>query len=181
MKKVISKTLVPLLIFSGCSQKIVSYNNPKAAYQTFETYLLVSPKMNSKLSEETSLAYELIAENIQKEMSRRGYEKSTVSPDLTLRYDLTSSTRVETTVNQSLFFPVFQVNTRTIHEGVLLIELYDPRKKLVWQGSYDLDQERKEKRVKKVIENSILKIFTTYPYRAAQRLPDPALTSLKKK
>lgn len=171
-----------LLIFLiGCSQRIVSYTNPKSKYQSFETYRMVSPKLDNKLSNETSLAYELIKENITKEMERRDYLLSSVAPDLTLRYEIASSTRVETNTSQSAFFPTFQVTSRTIHEGVLLLELYDKNKKLVWQGSYDLDQERKEKRMVRVIENAIGRIFTTYPYRALQRAPDNTLTEFKKK
>ena len=170
-----------LLLLAGCSQRIVSYNNPKARYQSFETFRMVSPKVDNKLGQETSLAYEVVRENIQVEMDRRGYLASTVSPDLTLRYEIASSSRVETSTSQSLFLPTFQVNSRTIHEGIILLELYEQNKKLVWQGSYNLYQERKEKRVRKVIENAIGRIFTTYPYRANQRTPDNSLTEFKKK
>ena len=168
------------VLISGCSQRIVSYSNPKASYQSFSTYLLISPKLDNKLADDTSLGYELIKENIRSEMTRRGYQETTVAPDLVLRYELTSSTRVQTTTSQSFAFPVFQINSRTIHEGVLLLELNDQNRKLVWQGSYDLDQERKEKQIKKVIKNAVGRIFTTYPYRAEQRRPDESLTEFKR-
>ena len=176
------KWLSIILIFLiGCSQKVVSYTNPKSKYDRFETYRMVSPKLNNRSSDDTSLAYELIKENISSEMTRRDYLHSTVAPDLTLRYEIASSTRVETNTSQSPFFPTFQINSRTIHEGVLLFELYDQNKKLVWQGSYDLNRERKEKKMTKVIENAIGRIFTTYPYRALQNAPDNTLTEFKKK
>lgn len=165
----------------GCSPRIVSYTNSNANFRGFETYLMINPKLDSKIGNETSVGYELIKEEIRKEMKIRGYEESTVAPDLILRYEVSSSTRVQTSTSQSFFNPVYQINTRTIHEGVLLLELKDQRKKLVWQGSYDLNNERKEKRIKKVLENAVGRIFTSYPYRAAQKDPDEDLSEFKKK
>ena len=174
-------SIVLIVLISGCSQRIVSYSNPKANYQSFETYRMINPKLDNKLGEETSYGYELIKAQIKAEMERRGYQESSVAPDLILRYEITSSTRVQTTTSQSVFFPVFQVNSQTIHEGVLLLELNDENRKLVWQGSYDLNQERREKQIKRVIENAVGRIFTTYPYRARQRKPDEELAEFKKK
>ena len=174
-------SFVLIVLIASCSQKVVSYTNPKSSYQSFETYRIINPKLDNKLSSESSIAYEQIKKNISNEMARRGYEISSVTPDLILRFELASSTRVQTTTSQSLMYPVYRINSRTIHEGVLLLELLDQNKKLVWQGSYDLNQEKKEKRVIKVIENAVARIFTTYPYRALQKAPDPSLTELKKK
>jgi len=174
-------SLILLVILSGCSQRIISFNNPKSKYQSFETYRIVNPKLKNRPSDETTLVYDLIVEKITSEMNKRDYTKSAVAPDLTFRYELTSSTRVETTTTQSLYFPAIQVNSRTIHEAVLLFELFDQNKKLVWQGSYDLNQERRERRIRKVIENAVGRIFTTYPYRALQKNPDPSLTEYKQK
>jgi len=166
----------------SCSSKIVSFVNPKAKFSTFETYILVNPKIDrSELADDSKLAFQLIKSAIQSEMNTREYRESSVSPDLTLRYEITSSTRVQTDATQDPFSPFVQVNTRTIHEGILLLELYDARKKLVWQGSYDLQQESKEKRLQKVIENAVGKIFTSYPYRALNKQPDPELAVYKKK
>ena len=164
----------------SCSQRIITYLNPKANFQSFETYRLVSPKLNNKTNEATAGVYEMIKENIYAEMSKRDYLESSVTPHLTLRYELASSTRVETTTSQSFYYPAFQVNTRTIHEAVLLFELFDQNEKLVWQGSYDLNQERREKRVRKVIENAVARIFTTSPYKALQRNPEVSLQEFTK-
>jgi len=172
--------IIVLIMLTGCSQRIITYLNPKANFQTFETYRLVSPKLNNKASDATAGVYTMVKENITKEMTKRDYLPSSVSPDLTLRYELSSSTRVETSTSQSFYYPAFQVNTRTIHEAVLLFELFDQNNKLVWQGSYDLNQERKEKRVRKVIQNAVARIFTTYPYKALQKSPDISLQEFKK-
>lgn len=174
--------IIPLLFLAGCNPKVVSYLNSKSNFRSFETYRIVSPKVdNNKIDREMSFVFDAIKQNITDEMSRRNYEQSSVSPDLTLRYELTSGTRTETTRQQSFYYPVYNLNTRTIHEAVLLLELYDQRNKLVWQGSYDLDQERKEKRANKVIATAIAKIFTTYPHVALSNEADPTLTEYVKK
>ena len=174
--------LIALVISSGCSQRIVSYVNPKAKFSQFETYRLVSTQAESKnISPDNTLVFDLIKKSIKEEMKRRSYIQSNISPDLTLRYEVTSSTRVETNSNQVGPFFQPQVNSRTIYESVLLVELYNNKKKLVWQGSYDLRQQKKEKKTSKAIEKSVGHIFTTYPYRAKSSKVDESLTTIKEK
>lgn len=161
--------IITLLLLTGCSQKIVSYVNEKAAFKSFESYRLVSAKSDSKnVTPENTLIFDLIKENIRSQMDRRDYKLSNVSPDLTLRYEVTSSTRVENTNpgDPRFFNPAFPINTRTIYESIILLEIVDQKKKLVWQGSYDLRQLKKEKKASKAIEKSIGQVFTTYPYKA---------------
>lgn len=170
------------LAFSACTPRIVSYVNPKAKFAQFETYRIVTTKAVSKVvNAENTLVLDLIKESIQNEMTRRSYEISSITPDLTLRYELTSSTRVENNTNQIGPYYQPQVNTRTIYESVLLIELYNQKKKLVWQGSYDLGQQRKEKKASKAIEKGVGHIFTTYPYRAKSSEVDESLQTLQNK
>lgn len=159
-----------LLFVLGCSPRIVSYINPKSDFKSFETYRLVSSKLESKnVTPENTLLFDLIKKDILLQMDKRGYQKSNISPDLLLRYEITSNTRVETINAQNSFsrnpFP-FQVNTRTIYESVLLLELFDNKEKLVWQGSYDLSQQKKEKKTEFAIKKAIGYIFATYPYQA---------------
>ncbi len=160
--------LVLILIGGSCSPRIVSYVNLKAPFKSFETYRLVSAKLESKnVTPENTRIFDLIKENIHQEMSRRNYQTSNVSPDLLLRYEVTSNARVETsTVQDPFLFSPTQINSRTIYESVLLLELVDQNKKLVWQGSYDLRQQRKEKKMTRAIERAVGYIFTTYPYKA---------------
>ncbi|NQZ77401.1 MAG: DUF4136 domain-containing protein [Ekhidna sp.] len=161
-----------LLLLGGCSQKIVSYVNPKASFGSFETYRLVSAKAESKnVSPENTMVFDLIRENINRQMDIRSYKLSNVAPDLTLRYEITSSTRVENNnaADPRFFNPGFNTNTRTIYESVILLELMDQKRKLVWQGSYDLKQQKKEKKASKAIEKAIGYTFTTYPYKALSK------------
>lgn len=172
-------TGISFLILLGCSQKIVSYINTSATFDQFQTYRIVSPRLNNQANE-SALAYKHLVSNIEKAMTKRDYQKSSIVPDLTLRYELTASTNVETTTTRSPIYPVYRIDSRTIHQAIILLELTDQNKKLVWQGSYDLKQEKNEKKIEKVIEKAIEKIFTTYPYRALEKHPDPTLTNLKK-
>lgn len=178
------KWLIPVLsvLIIGCNPKVVSYQNPKASYSTFETYRVVSPKIdNNQIDKETVTIFNTIRGTIEGQMSKRGYSLSSISPDLTLRYELTSGTRVQTSTQQSPFFRAPMVNSQTIIESFLLLELYNQKQKLVWQGSYDLKQERKERKATIVVENAIARIFTTYPYKALESQPDPSLTIYEKK
>ena len=170
-----------LLIFiSACNPKVVSYVNQKAKFKDFETYRIVSAKADSKnVTPDNTLIFDLIKDNIHNQMKIRSYQPSNISPDLTLRYEVTSSTRVETNTNQMGPYSYPQISTRTFYESVLLIELFDSNQKLVWQGSYDLKQMRKEKKTTIAIEKAIGYIFTSYPYRALSSKMDESLTTFE--
>ena len=176
--------LLLLFVFAlGCNPKVVSYLNPKAKFRNYETFRLVSTQLDSEIStDESTRIFDLIKENILEEMDSRDYKRSNITPDLTLRYEMTSSTRVETNANPGFggFFPPMQLNSRTIYEAILLLELYNENKKLVWQGSYDLKQQRKEKKASKAIEKAVGQIFTSYPYRALSSKKDESLETLRK-
>ncbi|WP_436516548.1 DUF4136 domain-containing protein [Ekhidna sp. To15] len=179
MKKWFFLTFV---IIASCNPKVVSYVNSKANFSQFETYRLVTTKAESKtFTPENTLIFDLIKKSIRMEMDKRDYIVSNVSPDLTLRYEVTASTRFETNSNQVGPYYAPQVNTRTIYESVLLMELYDSKKKLVWQGSYDLRQQKKEKKASKAIEKGVGHIFTSYPYRAKSAKIDEALKTIENK
>ncbi|MEQ8904182.1 DUF4136 domain-containing protein [Ekhidna sp.] len=176
--------LVSIILLSSCSPKVVSYLNTKAPFKQYETYRVVTAKADSKnITPENTLVFDLIKEHIHNQMRARDYEQSNVSPDLTLRYEVTSSTRVESnnTQNNPFYFQPYQITSRTIYESIILLELFDSNKKLVWQGSYDLRQEKKEKRVSRAIEKAIGYIFTTYPYKANSNQVDESLKTFEKK
>ncbi|GAB4245478.1 MAG: hypothetical protein Tsb0034_24010 [Ekhidna sp.] len=174
--------IILVLGFFGCNQKVVSYVNPNARFDNYETYRLVSPKIDrTQIDGEASRIFTIIKESIAEQMSRRDYVQSSVTPDLTLRYEVTSGTRTQTTTQRSLYWPVYQINTQTIHESILLLELLDENEKLVWQGSYDLGQERREQKLKLMLQNSVARIFTTYPYKARDKNVYPELTTFEKK
>lgn len=178
-----------IIVFIGCNPKVVSYINPQARLDQFETYRIVSAQETPEngTPEHGQISY-LIKSNIQKHMEKRLYKASNVTPDLTLRYEVISSTRVEhRTTSQSQFnsrYATYQpITSRTIQEAVLILELSDMNKKLVWQGSYDMKQERKVKKIPEAVEKAVDYIFTSYPYYARSSEEHEALktTNHKKK
>ncbi|MEP5104054.1 MAG: DUF4136 domain-containing protein [Ekhidna sp.] len=173
--------LIPFLLC--CSPKVVSYVNEKAAFKNYETFRIVSAKAEStNVTPENTQIFDLIKENILNQMERREYQLSNISPDLTLRYEVTSSARVETNTNRpSAFYPSYRIYSRTIYESIILIELINENKKLVWQGSYDLRQEKKEKKASRAIEKAVGHIFTTFPYKARSNQTFDELKTLEKK
>ncbi|WP_420318860.1 DUF4136 domain-containing protein [Ekhidna sp.] len=169
-------TIIVLLVLSGCAPKVISYLNENSKFETFESYRIVSAKAESKnVNAMNTQIFDLIKENITKEMEKRSFINSNVSPDLILRYEVTSSARTESNSTRDPFYPVYRINSRTIYESIILLELLDKNKKLVWQGSFDLRQERKEKKASKAIEKAIGYIFTSFPYRALSDQPDESL------
>lgn len=171
-----------VVLVASCSPKVVSYLNPKSKFGRYETYRIVTTKAESKIVHpENTLIFDLIRENIQSEMDKRSYKLSNVSPDLTLRYEVTSSTRTETNTNQSSLYFNPQVSSRVIYESVLIVELLNQNKKLVWQGSFDLSQQRREKKISAAIQKAVGHIFTTYPYRALTTREDESLKTFERK
>ncbi|MEO9484806.1 MAG: DUF4136 domain-containing protein [Ekhidna sp.] len=175
-------SLLIIVFIVSCNPKVVSFVNPKSKFGHFETYRLVSAQADSKnVTSGNTPVFDLIKQNIHNEMARRSYKLSSVSPDLTLRYEVTSSTRVETERNQFDSYYNTQVSSRAIYESALIVELVDQKKKLVWQGSYDLSQQRKEKKISAAIEKAVGHIFTSYPYRALSAKEDESLKTFVSK
>lgn len=169
-----------LVILASCSPKTVSYVNTKARFGDYETYRIVTAKAESEnLDASNNQVLDMIKANIREQMKLRDYVESNIDPDLVLRYEITSSTRTETR-SSSTYLYTPRLDIRTIHESILLLELLNRNNKLVWQGSYDLKQEKKEQKTSRAIKNGIGYIFTTYPYRAKTRQPDEALTTFEK-
>lgn len=168
-------------VCGACSPKVVNYLNPRARFETFETYHLVNAKIgNRELASETTHLLSVVESRIHHQMQeRRGYLLSRANPDLIIRYELVSSTNVQV-ANNSGFYNLPTNSVQVIYESVILLELYH-KKKLVWQGSYDMKQTNKEERNEKSINKAVDLIFTTYPYKALSGLPDSSLASTKKK
>lgn len=172
-----------LIVLTGCSQKVVSFLDDAARFETFESYRIVSASISSEKqnSSETAI-YNIIIAELSKEMDKRNYELSSVDPDLTLRYELASVVNTPTNTNRISPFNLSpQLSSRTIYEYVLLLELKDDKNKLVWQGSYDLNQQRKETKTAKVFQKAIGETFTTYPYEAANAAKQERLMKVEKK
>ena len=176
--------LILILATSACNPRVISFVNSKAKFGSYETYRLVSAKTESQnVKPENNQIFDLIKQNIHDQMEKRDYKLSNISPDLTLRYEVSSNTRVEinNATQTNPYYLQQPVTSRTIYQSILLLELYDTRNKLVWQGSYDLKQEKKEKKVAQTIERAVNYIYTSYPYRAKSSRMDESLKTFDKK
>jgi hypothetical protein len=172
----------------SCSPKVISYLDSDADFKNFNSFRIVSVKLDGrKVAPESIKMFDDIKLEIMNQMLDRSYVQSNISPDLTLRYELSSSTRSTGNTNNNNFNnpigypPSYSVTNSTIHESIILLELYDAKKKLIWQGSYDLKNEKKEQKTTKVIKNAIDQIFTTYPYKSGRNTIYQELTNKKKK
>lgn len=174
--------LLILFLLASCSPKVITFTNPKARFGNFESYRIVNAKIGKrKLAPQATELLGIIESQIKLEMEqRRNYATSNISPDLILRYELVSNTRTERNNDTSIFALYGANNTNIIYQSVILIELLN-NNKLVWQGSFDLNQSRREARNETAVKKAISRIFTTYPYKAGSATPDPSLTIKEKK
>ena len=174
--------LIALSFFTSCNPKIVNYLNPKASFGAFSSYSIVNVKIDKRnLAPETTKLLGTIETQIKDQMEkRRSYVSSNIAPDLILRYELVSSARTDSNSNnRSIFNPTQTLSSKVIYESIILLELFN-NSSLVWQGSYDLNQSKKDSKNEKSVRKAIDLIFTTYPYRAGQIDPDLSLTEFKK-
>lgn len=178
--------LFSIFLLTACSQKVISYVDTNAKFQNFNSFRVVSAKFDGrKVEPENDRIFSEAKNQIIDQMLARSYVQSNITPDLTLRYEFNSSTRNLQNNNNNNFnnpfsYPSFNTTNRTIYESIILIELYDANKKLVWQGSYDLKNERKEEKASKVIKNALDQIFTTYPYTAGSKEINEELMNVNK-
>ena len=155
-------SLFAILLLTSCSARVISFVNESAFDPNKSTFLLLNFKNNEKqLSAEGQSLKEQIEGNVLREMSLLGFKQvSRKKPDLLLRYELISSLRTRTDVNQIAFSPYSQITTRTLQESALLIELLDEEnRKLVWQGSVDLKQYTKKRKEREALAAAITNIF----------------------
>jgi hypothetical protein len=161
----------------GCGVQIIQYTSPKAAYGQYKSYFLVTLKGDNLKKSSNKVAFlESLESAIISEMSRRDYKMDSQNPDLLIRYELISSTQVDTKINYSRYSYDNYATTKSHIESILLVELVDSKtKKLVWQASLDLKNHSNKKKNKDPIRDAIIKLFDTYLYRAGKPKPDQSL------
>lgn len=154
-------------------------NEEGAEFQNFQTYRLINTKLDrTNLSKEGRDILDILEGAIKNEMKRRGYEESNLSPDLVLRYEITTSRHTDTNVNVSPYGA--PPTTSTYLESLIIIDLTDAsRKKMFWQSSYDLRQESKQLKKEHATQDAVSEIFYTYPFRAGEAEPDESLADRK--
>ncbi len=176
------KRLIILLLFfsSACSQKALIYLNEEGAkFQDFKTYRLINTKLDrTNLSKEGRDILDILEAAIKNEMNKRGYEESNLSPDLVLRYEISTSRHTNSQNNISPYGA--PPTTRTFLESLIILDLTDTeRRKMFWQSSYDLRQESRQLKKEHATQDAVSEIFYTFPFRAGESEPDPTLSDRK--
>lgn len=172
--------LFSLVGFIACSPKVLSYYNPDVArHKEYQTYRLLNTKLErTNLSKDGRAILDVVELALRNQMNKRGYEESNLSPDLVLRYEIATNQRTQSNNNNSLFWA--PVTTSTFMESLIIIDLTDTdRKKMFWQGSFDMRQETRDLKQEQATELAISEIFYLYPYRSGDATPDAKLADAK--
>lgn len=177
MKRIIYIISSLLFLYSCSTGRVIHFTNSEANFSTYSNYKFRNAVKDSISAEGMQIA-NAIQNSIKMEMKNRGYIQGSVGADLQLHYDLISSYSDNFNNNpnrNSRFFnndPFFYNNnwqSTDVYKSVLLIELYDiKKKKLVWQASMDLSHARREKRREIMIARAVERIFSTYQKTANQ-------------
>ncbi len=173
------RLFIAFLISASCTPKAITYLNEQVPFQTYNTYRILNTKLDrTNLSKEGRNIIDVLEFSIRKKMNDRGYQESNLSPDLILRYEISTNRYTTSSSKASPFTPT--VSTKTYMESIILLDLTDTKKKkMFWQSSYDLKQQRKMIKKEQATEDAISEIFYSFPYRASQRKIDEKLADWK--
>ncbi|WP_421879646.1 DUF4136 domain-containing protein [Marinoscillum sp.] len=184
MNKRLTQVSYLLLVswFIGCTPKVIHFTDLNATFSNYETFGITNYKNTKDLSAEGKEVFLFIENQITEQLRRRDYSQNTDEPDIVVRYEFIANQRtdVSTNYNPYGFYSPFpnrrSYSVRTILESALLVELFDSQtKKLVWQGSLDLNKANKKNSQEEILGDAITKIFNTYLYRAKSNTPDQSL------
>lgn len=179
-----NRLLFLLLVFAlaACAPKALTYLiEDGVKFEKFNTYRLVNTKLDrTNLSKEGRDVLDVLEKAIKQKMNERGYEESNLGPDLILRYEISTNRQTQTSTNLNPYGFGPPVNTRTYLESIVILELIDnSRDKMFWQASYDLKQQSKQLKKEYATEDAVSEMFYSFPYRAGESKPDPALADWK--
>lgn len=144
--------------------KVIHYSDPDGHSSAYRTYAVYT---NGKVASQS-----ILEDLIEKEMDTRGYQKSSIAPDLFVIFEMASSSRTETNTGnyapypRSFYTPTI-ATSQNIHERYLIITIKDKNKKLIWQGSQKLRKQKSKETEEDVLKESVTLIFNTYLSQAA--------------
>ncbi|MFY0627390.1 MAG: DUF4136 domain-containing protein [Reichenbachiella sp.] len=164
-------TLALINCFSCATTKTISFINDDMDLRDYETFKLITVNTDDEnFSVSGMVFFSELEKAIYRNMDKRLFDKSN-KPDIIVRYELVSNQRTESSRNMNYYSPYSYYTpsptvVRNYTEGILIIEFRDrKKKKLVWQGSLDLEYTRGDD-PDDVIVDAVNEIFTTYPYQA---------------
>lgn len=174
-------TLLILMVIGACSapQKVIQFVNKEADFKNYYSYRIINYKTEKKgtYSANGTAFFNELESEISKEMSDRSYTKEK-NADLVVRYE--TATGIKTSTNAPNYngnaynydpYGVNQNRQRKSLEGLLLLEIKDKSKKLVWQGSMDIKFSKDLEENRTLLKNAVHRIFETFLYRAGNDQP----------
>ena len=180
MKRLVSVLIIFLFVLVGCAPKAMTYfNEEEAKLENYLTYRLLNTKRErTNLSKDGREILDLIESTVRRKMKERGYEESNLSPDLILRYEIITNQRSENGTRSGVSGT--PVSSRTFFESLIIIDLLDiEKRKMFWQGSFDLRQQSKPLKHEQAVESAINEIYYSYPYMAESFEPSAELSDAK--
>lgn len=125
-------------VFNFCSPSTISFyvvDENKINFNSFSFYDRDTKTLKPKQQELDSL----IELAISTELIRKGFEKQSTS-DVFVSYKISMGTSSSTSIDRQrysspVYYPANHISTSHYKEGVLLIEIYSQKDKLLWQGS----------------------------------------------
>ncbi len=167
-----------LLLLSSCAPEPIAFLSDKARFQDYESFKLLSPKLNrTNLGQNSATLIDDMEYWLRYGMRERDFEENNLSPDLILRYDLVTNRGTSTSVSPGFGYAI--ANTRTFLESTIILELISTEtNKMIWQSSYDLSQ-KSGKRSREATESAITDMFYTFPYRAGSKKLDEDLADFR--
>jgi hypothetical protein len=173
-------TLSFVVLFLGCSPKVVHFTNENSTFNQYNTFGIVNIKITKTPSSNTGdPQIKAIEDEINAQMIRRGYTVAQ-SPSLIVRYEYISKQITKNNSNNYYGNPYASPSSNfnvTSNESALIIEIVDPKvKKSIWQASIDLKSKNKKQSQLDNLKNNVGILFNTYLHRANTSETDKTLT-----
>jgi hypothetical protein len=163
--------VIIILMLSGCATKIVGIYNYSAIDKTPATYFVHLPG-ESASSIDNQRIDSLLQTVISKSLELKGLRSSSL-PDLYVSYLINVHTSSETQqdnynpYNRYNYNYYYNYSTRNYKEGVLIIDIKNDDKILVWQGSKTF-KIRSKQSVEELLPEICREIMTAYNIDARQ-------------
>ena len=140
------------------------------AYRTFawdrvDTSVPGDPRLDNN-----TMFHEYLRDAIDRELISRGYEPTTLQPDLRVHYHASARQRIYTSGEQRTAEPCRDCTIEVYDEGTLLVDLTDARTGvLVWRGVAEsglANVVNSQRRMEETIERVVERIFDRLPRRS---------------
>jgi hypothetical protein len=159
-----------IIMFSGCSTKVVSIYNSAVANNKAHTFYIEQTNEYASLSTDNQKIDSLLQTEISNGLGLKGLKVSSV-PDLYVSYIInvhTSSKTQQDTYspyNRYNYYYPYNYSTSNYKEGVLIIDIKNDEGMLIWQGSKTFKIHSKRS-VEESLPEICREIITAYNFNA---------------